>query len=405
MLTETNETVRVPDHVLPELVWDKSLDEFTSEGDDPWLAICRLHELPPVVWSTNAGFGQPAWIMSRYDLITEAFIDHEHFSALRPNMIADLLGEPVRMNPIEIDPPAHHGYRNLLNPYFTPKEIRSIGDSVRQACVELIAKFEDKGGCEFISEFAIPFPSYVFLDLMGMPREKLGDFIEWEDRLMRSPDPADRVAAAREIYAYLKEHKDRQYEHPSNEFLGGLAKGQIDGRPLDNYELMGMYYTLYVGGLDTVRSTVGWIMDHLATHPEMQERLRNDPELIPAAVEEYARAFSVVITHRCVAKDFVFHGVPMKKGDVVYLPLSLADRDPAAFENPHEIDIDRKPRHIAFATGVHSCLGVHLAKRELRIVIEEFLKRFRNIRIKPGEKRRYHTGGVFGVDYLPLIWD
>lgn len=95
----------------------------------------------------------------------------------------------------------------------------------------------------------------------------------------------------------------------------------------------------------------------------------------------------------------------MKAGDEIHLPLMLADRDPGIFADPHTIDIDRKPRHIAFGTGTHNCLGIHLAKRELRIVIELFLERFRNIRIKPGEAYRYHTGRTFGVEYLPLVWD
>ena len=395
----------VPDHVPPELVWDKSFDAFTAEGDDPWLAITRMHDLPPIVWATDASYGRPGWVLTRSDLITEAFIDYEHFSGERKGMIADLVGEPVKLNPIEIDPPHHHGYRKILNPFFTPKAINAIGDSVREACVELIAKFEKSGGCEFVSQFAVPFPSYVFLDLMGMPRDRVDQFIEWEDRIMRSPDFMDRAKAAREVYEYLKQHKDKQRDNPSNEFLAGLMAGEVAGRPLTHLELMGMYYVLYVGGLDTVYSTIGWIIDHLATHPEMQERLRANPELIPAAVEEYCRAFSVVVTHREVAKDFTFHGVPMKKGEEVNMPLSLAGRDPLVFENPHVVDIDRKSRHIAFGTGTHNCLGIHLAKRELRIVVEEFLARFRNIRLKPGETRRYHTGRTFGLEYLPLVWD
>jgi cytochrome P450 len=401
----TPEAKPVPDHVPPELVWDKSFDAFTAEGDDPWLAITRMHDLPPIVWATDASYGRPGWVLTRSDLITEAFIDYEHFSGERKGMIADLVGEPVKLNPIEIDPPHHHGYRKILNPFFTPKAINAIGDSVREACVELITKFEKSGGCEFVSQFAVPFPSYVFLDLMGMPRDRVDQFIEWEDRIMRSPDFMDRAKAAREVYEYLKQHKDKQRDNPSNEFLAGLMAGEVDGRPLNHLELMGMYYVLYVGGLDTVYSTIGWIIDHLATHPEMQEGLRSNPELIPAAVEEYCRAFSVVVTHREVAKDFTFHGVPMKKGEEVNMPLSLAGRDPLVFENPHVVDIDRKSRHIAFGTGTHNCLGIHLAKRELRIVVEEFLARFRNIRVKPGETRRYHTGRTFGLEYLPLVWD
>ena len=187
----------IPDHVPPELVWDKSFDRFTAEGDDPWQAITRMHALPPIVWATDASYGRPGWVLTRNELITEAFIDYEHFSGERKGMIADLVGEPVRLNPIEIDPPHHHGYRKILNPFFTPKAINAIGDSVREACVELIAKFEKSGGCEFVSQFAIPFPSYVFLDLMGMPRDRVGQFIDWEDRIMRSSDFADRAKAAR----------------------------------------------------------------------------------------------------------------------------------------------------------------------------------------------------------------
>jgi cytochrome P450 len=240
---------------------------------------------------------------------------------------------------------------------------------------------------------------------MGMPRAKLDDFMAWQDELMRSPDPMRRVAGARSIYKYLCEHKDRQKVHPSNEFLRGMVNGEVDGRPLDHLELMGMFYVLYVGGLDTVYSTIGWTMHHLATHPDLQERLRAHPELLPAAVEEFCRAFSVVNTHRSLAKDYTFHGVQMRKGEEVHLPLMLADRDPGVYPDPHTVDIDRKPRHVAFGTGTHNCLGIHLAKRELRIVIEEFLQRFRNIRVKPGETHRYHTGRTFGIDYLPLVWD
>ncbi|MCT2399919.1 cytochrome P450 [Novosphingobium mangrovi (ex Huang et al. 2023)] len=393
---------KVPAHVPPELVWDHRFDAFTMEGGDPFQAICRLHDGPPVIWSTDASYGRPGWVVTRYDFVSEVFMDYERFGAERTGMIADLVGENIRLNPIEIDPPAHHGYRRILNPHFTPKAIKGVEAAVRAACVDLISRFENDGGCEFIGKFAIPFPSYIFLDLMGMPREKVDDFIGWEEKLMRAPDPMERMKAARSVYEYLKAHKEKQKVSPSNDFLRDMVNGQYEGRPLTHLELMGMFYVLYVGGLDTVYSTLGWTMRHLATHPELQQRLRENPELIPNAVEEFCRAFSVVVTHREVAKDCTFHGIEMKKGEEVNLPLSLADRDPSVFANPHEVDIERKSRHIAFGTGTHNCLGIHLAKRELRMVVEEFLSRFRDIRIRDGETYRYHTGRTFGIDYLPL---
>jgi cytochrome P450 len=154
-----------------------------------------------------------------------------------------------------------------------------------------------------------------------------------------------------------------------------------------------------------VYSTLGWIMRHLAGDQALQQRLRDNPQDIPKAVEEFARAFGVAAPHRNVKEDFTFHGVFMKKDDVVLMPTYMASRDPRAYENPHVIEIDRKARHLTFATGPHACAGIHLAKRELRVVIEAFLSRFRNIRIPEGENYAYHTGGVLGVDRLPLEWD
>lgn len=395
---------RIPATVPPELVREADFDRLTTQGDDPYIAAAQLHEGPPIIWMTEANYGRPGWVLTRHDVINEAFIDYEHFSSERPGMIADLLGEPVRLNPIEIDPPRHHQYRRVLNPFFTPKAVQDFDDPVRQVCKELIARFKDRGECEFVDEFAVPFPSYVFLDLMGMPRDRLDDFIAWQNDLMRAPDPMKRVVAARSIYNYLKQHMASQQAKPTNDLLRAMVTAEIEGRPIDYYELMGMFYVLYVGGLDTVYSTIGWIMHHLATHHELQARLRADLSLLPQAIEEFCRAFSVVVTHRSVARDFVFHGVPMKKGEEVNLPIMLANRDPAVFPDPHIVDIDRKPRHIAFGTGTHNCLGLHLAKREIRIVLEEILSTLDTILVKPGETPRYHTGRTFGFDYLPLIW-
>lgn len=396
---------RAPAAIPAGHLWEHSFDAFTAELEDPFLSTCRLHDGPGIIWATDASYGRPGWIVTRYDLISEVFIDYEHFTAERPGMIADLVGEPVRLNPIEIDPPAHHGFRRILNPFFTPKAINNSDAAIRSSARELIAKFADKGGCEFIDEFSVPFPSYIFLDLMGMPRAMLPQFMAWQDGIMRGPEPMDRVAAGRAVYFYLKQFLEEQRRHPGNAFIKGIVEGQVDGRPMSYLETMGMLYVLYVGGLDTVYSTLGWVMRHLATHPELQQRLRDHPGDLPQAVEEFMRAFSVVVTHRQLREDHVFHGVQMRKGDEINLPICLANRDPSVFANPHLIDIDRKSRHINFGTGTHNCVGVHLAKREVRIVIEEFLAHFRNIRIRDGENVRFHTGRTFGLDYLPLEWD
>lgn len=395
----------VPAHVDPALVWNHSFDAFTAQGDDPFLAATRLHDGPPLVWTADVAYGRAGWVATRHDVISDVFLDHDRFSAERHGMIADLVGEPVLLNPIEIDPPAHHGYRRNLNPQFTPQAVADLQAGVDRACHALIDNFAAAGGCDFIHDFAIPFPTHIFLDLMALPHDRAGDFLQWEEALMRAPDPQDRVKAARAIYAYLRDHKERQITAPSNELNRAITGGQFDGRPLDHFEMMGMYYVLWVGGLDTVYSTLGWIMRHLAMDRPLQLRLRAQPELIAAAVDEFTRAFSVVVTHRQVAQDTEFYGATLKAGEEIHLPLALANRDPAHYADPHFVDIDRKSRHIAFGFGAHNCLGVHLAKRELRTVVAAFLSRFDNIRIKSGETCRHHTGRTFGIDYLPLEWD
>lgn len=404
MATKTDSAPGGSAEIPAELVWQGSFDAFSAELDDPFEAVCRLHDGPEIIWATDASYGRPGWIVTRSERIVEVFGDHERFTAERTGMIADLLGVNLRLNPIEIDPPRHHGFRRNLNPLFTPKAVAAREDAVRATCRELIQRLSGRTSCDFVADFAVPFPTYVFLDLMAMPRELATDFLRWEEGLMRGPDMETRVASARAIYAYLERHAAEQAQKPGNDLMRAIVTARFEDRPLDHLEMMGMLFVLYVGGLDTVYSTLGWTMRHLAGDPAMQERLRRDPAAIPAAVEEFCRAFSVVVTHREVAKDCTLGGVRMRKGQEVNLPLALANRDPAVFADPHRIDIDRKPRHVAFGSGAHSCLGVHLAKREIRIVLEEFLGSFREIRLQPGENYKFHTGRTFGIDYLPVTW-
>jgi cytochrome P450 len=276
---------------------------------------------------------------------------------------------------------------------------------VREVCDSLIDKFAAKGSCEFIADFAVPFPSYIFLAVVGLPLDLAPQFLAWENALMRGETPAERVAAARAVADYLEQFVKRQRKAPDTDFLRGLDAAEIEGRRLTDEEILGMLYTLYLGGLDTVYSTLGWMLRHLAMDQALQSRLRADPSLIPAAVDELARAYSVVSTRRRVAKDFDFHGVRMREGDLVVLPLYLAGRDPQTHERPNDIVLDRHSGRLTFATGPHHCLGAHLARREMKVALETLLGRFAHIRIPEGERYAYHTGVVFGVDRLPLTWD
>ena len=234
----------------------------------------------------------------------------------------------------------------------------------------------------------------------------LADFLTWERGMLRPERPEQAVEAMSAIADYLQEFIAGQKQAPKSDLMKGIVSARFnDERPLTDTEMLSICYILYIGGLDTVYSTLGWIVWYLAQDIALQDRLRDNPEEITRAVEELLRAFSTASTQRRVRQDMEFHGVTMRAGDIVQVSLPLAARDPEAYEDPHRVDIDRPVRHIAFGTGPHTCLGLRLAKREIRIVLEAMLARFRNIRIAAGESHEFHTGNVFGIDRLPLEWD
>lgn len=396
---------QIPAHVPRELVWDRDFDAFCHELDDPFVAAARMLDGPPIVLGTKVFFGKPAWILARHALIEEAFLHPEIFSSRRSADSEEFLGGSWRMIPVELDPPEHGKYRRILQPYFAPQSMRSMESMVQETCDSLIARIADGQSCEFIADFASHLPNLVFLKMMGLPVEALDQFLAWEKALIHAPDEGTRMNAAKAIMGYLMGFISEQRKQPKTELMRVILGGQVDGKPLSEIDVLGTCFLLYVGGLDTVYSSLGWIFRYLAQDLALQDRLRSNPQDIPKAVEEFERAFPVARPTRTIAQDVTFHGAPLRRGDLAVLPTYIAGRDPAVYENPHVIDIDRKARNITFATGPHTCLGVHLAKREIRIVLEAFLARFQNIRIPAGARYEYHTGGVFGVDRLPLEWD
>jgi len=400
------ETDKIPAHVPPELVWDHDINLFPAQFDDPFVgAGDAIHEGPDIVWATSAYNGRPGWLLTRFALIDEVHMNPARFAAGLSRDITVLLGFEVPLLPSESDPPEHRTYRQFIQPWFQPKYVAGLEPKIREICRDLIARFETRGGCEFVGEFSSLFPSSVFLALMGLPRELLGQFLQWEHDFLRGENFEVRARATREIYDYFAGLLEERRRHPRDDMVSMIANGEIDGRRLTDNEARGMCIMLYIGGLDSVTSGLGWYMRHLALDQALQSRLRNDPALIPDAIEEFVRAYGTNSTMRTVTQDTEFHGVAMKQGDIVVLPTFFASRDPREYADPHRFDIARKARTMTFATGAHNCAGIHLAKRETRVVLEEFLSRFDNIRIPEGEGAVWTTQTIWGVKKLPLEWD
>ncbi|HEY9578878.1 MAG TPA: cytochrome P450 [Rhizorhapis sp.] len=407
MLEMTESAVEIPPHVPAEFVREYPIVQGRYVEEDPYKTIIpAIHQWPPVFYATNAYPGStPAWVLRRAADVREAYKDTEHFSSMGANGFAAAIGESWTMIPTELDPPLHTGFRALLNPLFSPPRMRAMEDKVRKAARHHIASFKDKGKCDFIRDFAFPFPVSIFLDLIDLPHEDTARFMTWEHDLLHESDLDTVGNAVRNVTGYMREVIADRRRNPRDDFISYGIQAEIRGRPLTDDELIGYTFNLFIGGLDTVTSVMGLHFRHLAENPEHQRRLREDPAFIKTGLEELLRAFGATSTFRTCIKEQQINGVTIKPGDRVLMTTILACRDPEEYDRPNEIDLDRAPRQImTFGNGPHVCIGMHLARRELQIALEEFLAAIPEFRIAPGARIMTHLGGMVQPQTLPLVW-
>lgn len=396
----------IPTHVPSELVRDWTLEEAGGAADPLAAMDAKRDAGPAITFAPRGRRGGPTWMVNNYDMIVEVLQNPELFSSDRYSGFSRLLGEDWAMIPIEIDPPLHRPFRAFMNKVFAPRVMNTLEEGIAETVREIIAEVRPKGECEFQSTMGRPLPTTVFLRMLGLPLSDAGTLLEWENGLMHGANLEIRADAARSIKNYLLDAIADREANPRDDIISYVATAEVEGRPVTRIEKLGMCFVLYAAGLDTVAATLGQMFKFLAEHPKRQEELRADPSLRTKAVEEIIRAHSSVTTGRILAQDTEFHGVAMKKGDFISLPLLWADRDPAKFEDPTAIDFKRIDvmRHIAFGSGPHACMGSHLARRELRIVLDQWLENMPPFRIANGGTPVIYGGSVFGVDQLPLQW-
>ena len=345
------------------------------------------------------------WVMTRYADIHDALRDYELFSN-ECVQATDPVGAH-RWIPEELDPPEHGKYRQLLTPRFAPAAVDALEPRVREVCVGLIEQFANKGSCDFFLDFARLFPTTIFMEIMGLPVDRSGEFLQWAHNLMHegASDPAQREEATMEIMGLLGQLVADRRSQPQDDLMSDLVTAEIDGQPIGDMELLEMCFLLYMAGLDTVAGELGAFFHHLATHQDDRRQIVDDPACIPDAVEELLRAYAIVTTGRLITRDVEWNGCPMKAGDRVLLPTASANRDDAAFENSTSVYLSRQAnRHIAFGAGPHRCVGSHLARLELVVALEEWHRRIPNYSLDTSEPLKFHSGGVAGYEKLPLIW-
>ena len=396
----------IPSHVPPELVFNFSFKTQPGVEDDPHKAGAKVFDLPDVFYSPLADEGNGGWIVARIALAREVYQDWEKFSSWQEARASQLLGEDWILTPIAMDPPEHTKYRAIVNPIFSPKRVAELEAPVRKTCVELIEAVKDKGHCEFVSAFGRPYPVTVFLTLMGLPLEKTQTFVDWEEGLLHAKTPEQAYASASATRAYAEEVLNDRRAHPRDDLTSLIANAVVDGKPMAHREAVGMFFLFYLAGLDTVTSALGFIFRTLGTRLDLQRQLRENRDLIPNAIEELLRVYTLVESKRLVTHDLEFHGVKMKKGDWVCIGTPVSGHDTREYPDAGTIDFTREnQRHLAFASGPHRCIGSHLARREIKLAIEEWFDRVPEFRVKPNSPVNATAHIVWQLTNLELEWD
>lgn len=400
----------IPDHVPLELVHNIGMVEGPEFLADPHRFMMGLHDrLPPIFYSMSNMSRGGAWHFIKH---ADAFFmlrNTEYFTNEGGTPFPRDPENPFKLIPIEIQPPEHRKYRAILDPVFSPQGILQLEGTIRKLANDLIDEVVDEGGCEFTTAYGRPLPVSIFLDLMGLPQDMRDTFVDWAVTLLHSTSREDMGRAYWSICAYIKEAIADKRKHPDEAVISRIIASEIDGAPIGEMEVFGFVLFLFIAGLDTVFATMNnqwlWLAENPSRRHEIIARMTADPASMNPITEELLRFYGVTFSGRTLVKDLELHGVKMKAGDKVTSILPAANFDAAVWTDPLTVDFDRPRKPIlSFAGGVHSCMGAHLARLEIKIGLEEWLKRIPDFSVKPGTKIEYRPGGVVGPEHLPLVW-
>jgi cytochrome P450 len=350
-------------------------------------------------------------VLTRKLEIDEALRHPEIFTS---NMDAVDLKNARPMIPLQIDPPEHKKYRKLLDPIFAPRRMALMDDSVSRIVNNLIDGFIDKGEVDFAKEFSVPFPSEVFLTLLGLPLAELDRFLAMKDGIIR-PDVVTakpygsqavndfQQKVADSVYEYFNEVLDEREVTRQDDLLSHFLDAEVEGNRLTRNDILDICFLFLIAGLDTVTATLDCMYAFLAQHPEHRQELVDDPSLIPSAIEELLRWETPVMgVVRASLEDTSLGGCLVQKGDQVMIMIGSANTDEAEFEDADSVRFDREAnRHLAFGGGIHRCLGSHLARLELRVALREWHRRIPEYSVEPDHTLVY-TGGIRSIEHFPM---
>ena len=334
--------------------------------------------------------------------------DTEHFSSWRVGI--SMPGTPrFPAPPITSDPPDHLGHRKVLLPSFSPKNIAGLEDELRRYARELIASLSELDAVDAADVYTQKIPVRGICALTGAPESDADLYLDWIYRNFQvAPKrPEERIKINEEMSAHLDALLSDRLENPRDDMLTMIANAEIDGEEIPWDLKTGYVSLLIIAGIDTTWSALGSGLWHFAQHPEEVAQLvdsPNDSLLWQTASEEVLRYYAPVSMARQVVKDVEVTGCPMRAGEQTLVNFPAANHDPEAFENPEEFQIDRlRNRHVAFGMGIHRCVGSNLARLELLVGLQEWIKAFPNYSLDPAKKTLWANGQVRGPRNIPVL--
>jgi cytochrome P450 len=389
----------------PVTDWAHDFDHLDPRWiDNPYPIWAALRQTCPIA-HTQRFMG--VYFPVRYQDIRTIAYDTEHFSSRRIIVREERPPMLPPAPPITSDPPQHRGQKTVLLPAFTPDAIARHKPRTQEICRELINSFSGRNGCDGASEYAQEIPVRVIASMLGISERAGGLFRKWIHDVLELgiTDHAALLRATGEMDAFFANEIAQRRAAKSDDLVSYLVGARIDGQPLSDEHIIGTLKLLLIAGIDTTWSAIGSCLWHLATHPADRRRLRQEPELMPTAVEELLRAYSPVTMAREVAKETQINGCHFKEGEMVFLSFPAANRDPEMFPDPDRVVIDRpENRHAAFGLGIHRCLGSNLARMEITVALEEWLARIADFALAPGQAVKWSEGTVRGPRQLPLVF-
>ena len=364
---------------------------------EAWLKLANGHE---IVWSPHNG---GHWIATSAAVVAQLFRDTENFSNRE---IAVPVGSfLIPALPIQADGEAHAAYRAIIEPGFRPAALDAYTKRARELTINIIEELLPAGECEFVSDYTLILPLVIFLSMVDLPQSDRAELHGYTRVKTHEADLEKRQEAHAAVTDYLERKIAERRASPGADLLSHVIQAQVFGRPLTEQEVLGTCSLLLFGGLDTVTSMMAFVMRFLADHPAHRKWIIDNPSKTSFAVEEIMRRHGVANVMRTAIRDVEIDGTMIYAGQQVMVATSLHGLDPREFDRPDEVDFERKAKFTGtFGAGPHRCPGASLARMEMRVMVEEWLRRIPDYEVDPSRPIVQRSGGVNGLMTLPLRW-